>query len=668
MEIHLFGRNWKERIHPLTAKDMTCDEKTAVADMCLVPGNSFNEVSRHTSIGYNTLYKWTSKRKLGLKLQDGAKGGRYSLISEKEEKKLMNYVTGSQDYCVNVVDYDKRVLKYAREHAVDLGKAPESVKSVSEETLKRIDKKLGFTSKQAEQTTDARAKGVADIRHTSSFIAAQLLVGSTVNPALIVNIDATSYTVGKSITEKAQVKVLDVKMSKAERNKLRKKSFKTQPVDNANNGTGLYSIKYYLLISADGVCGPPVYVIQHTNMKVDDFKVCEIEGLGYAVGQESPGYLVIANSRAGNVEFYKWLMTTVLIKFVDRQRKLNDLPPDALAFFQLDGEKKQIECFEDPALLKLLEQNHIIVGKPPASTTATTQPCDCGNCFKASKAALKNITDAHIKPREPLVKRIKKALATHNKEFGPKCGISAAHIGMASRGLLRIQLALINTVKPKVVTDSFKLAGVYDYDLETPGPNIDTILGNCKEYFGEGMTLQDEESIRTAMPNLIAAIRDEGEIHEAVFDLNGIRCNIPANGDRDRLDISRRRYVFLTDKALVARETLKRKLKIDKVEVAASKKRAKVEVTAAKAAGILVSSSSAVPVALRAVRKSKTPISTKSSSNSSSSRTVYVCMNPKCAARSFEGDPDDGWLCCDCHDPGMWTCGKCSDFMVIHEK
>ena len=55
-----------------------------------------------------------------------------------------------------------------------------------------------------------------------------------------------------------------------------------------------------------------------------------------------------------------------------------DFPFDTMAWFQLDGERIQIECFQDSKILTLMHSNHNCVGKPAASITEITQACDAG--------------------------------------------------------------------------------------------------------------------------------------------------------------------------------------------------------------------------------------------------------------------------------------------------
>jgi hypothetical protein len=74
-----------------------------------------------------------------------------------------------------------------------------------------------------------------------------------------------------------------------------------------------------------------------------------------------------------------------------------------MCWFQLDGEQVQIECYSHPATVDILRDSNIVVGKLPASTTAVTQPCDAGNCFKSAKCTLKVINDADISKHRPFV-------------------------------------------------------------------------------------------------------------------------------------------------------------------------------------------------------------------------------------------------------------------------
>ncbi len=68
--------------------------------------------------------------------------------------------------------------------------------------------------------------------------------------------------------------------------------------------------------------------------------------------------------------------------------------------FPIDVEAVQIECFRWPEIIQLLHDNHIAVGKPPDCSTEITQPCDIGDCFRASKRCLRSIRNDDVADNE----------------------------------------------------------------------------------------------------------------------------------------------------------------------------------------------------------------------------------------------------------------------------
>lgn len=596
-------------------------------------------------------------------MRDGVLAGRYCILNKEFKNQLFEEVKNSSVYAMTEARYYQIAIRFARQYCRQRGIPANGFKSISKDTLRRWDEELGITTKNAEQTTDARAKAVADHRHAASFIAAQLSMQGLVPPALIINVDATSYTVGKDTTKKSKVKIATSKIKV-----LKRDCVKTLPEDNLNSGTGLYTLKYYLLISADGTAGPPVYVVAHRGMKEGEYKAYPIEGLGYSVGLEDIGYIVLCRDRSMNVAFYKWFIETLLIQFVEKQKRRNTLPVETLTFFQLDGEAKQIECFKDPLCLEVCNANSIVVGKPPASTTATTQPCDAGNCFKASKGALKKITDEDVKHKTGMLGLIRQQLKAHNSTYSATQKLSAAHLTMAAYGCLRVQQALINTVKSNVITDSFNKAGVWDYHLKPPGPNIDTIIANCKPLFGGVMSEEDELHIRTAMPNLVTLMRTQGELFESDFDANNVRKNIDTKHDKDSLVMSRRRMVFLTNPRVIARE-MTRKLDAEAKKNAIVPRKRKLPAVGLPVVMVNVAPPIATPKPLqirdaRAAKKARR--AEVSADHPTRQKKRYMCFG--CYEMSNDDDEGEEWLECECCVPGQWVCGNCHDIMTAHER
>jgi hypothetical protein len=61
------------------------------------------------------------------------------------------------------------------------------------------------------------------------------------------------------------------------------------------------------------------------------------------------------------------------------------------SYFTLDGEDTQIKPLQTETMATLCAEHNIVIGKPPASTTSITQPCDAGKAFLSSKTKKRNM-------------------------------------------------------------------------------------------------------------------------------------------------------------------------------------------------------------------------------------------------------------------------------------
>jgi hypothetical protein len=86
---------------------------------------------------------------------------------------------------------------------------------------------------------------------------------------------------------------------------------------------------------------------------------------------------------------------------------------ESISWFQLDGEAIQIRCYQSQDVLKNLSEQHIVVGKSAASTTQITQPCDIGDCFKATKNMIKHSTDADVAMDTHMLDRLTTVYDSH---------------------------------------------------------------------------------------------------------------------------------------------------------------------------------------------------------------------------------------------------------------
>lgn len=439
-----------------------------------------------------------------------------------------------------------------------------SSSEVSDRFLSKLDEELGIHTGDAEETTDARAAAVADQRNSFTFAALNTAISKIVKKQFILNADATQFTVGHDMKKKVQVKYLE---------KLNGRPLKVLPVKDSE-GHGLFTIKYYLLITAGGDQADPIYIIADDKMGENDIDIHEIKQLSVNSGIDSTAWVVFCKSRACNAAFYKWFNESILLPFIQALRKKytpNDLSSPAC--FQLDGESTQIDIYKDPKVISKILSSNVIVAKPPASTTAVTQPCDRGNVFRGSKATLKAINDKSIEWDPDTVDTIRDIFTSHRAKYfkevpvkkkksaaevssdvvdddgdkstsSKKQPMTAAHVTLGVFGLLRVHHAISSAIRRATIVESFQLCGVYPL-------NVNRILDDCTT----PITPDERLFFASKLPMLVSLLEKHGEITDADFD----KLNFPASkvSSKDNLVLNRRRCIVLTNLSLISKELVK---------------------------------------------------------------------------------------------------------------
>jgi hypothetical protein len=358
-----------------------------------------------------------------------------------------------------------------KQQTADIRMKDAKVSNFSDRSYSRFEQRNGIRTGNAEVTTNARVESVASVRNFVSFAAMNQFMVPKVSSKLIFNVDATQFIVGHDACGNVTVKYIETEDNKD-------KPLKSLP-DGHNVSKNLYAIKYFLFISAFGFQTEPVYVIADDSMDEDAIDVHRVEGLGVGTQLESHGYLVFCKTRCCNLAFFVWYNKHVVIPAVGRGRDhFNCLSSESLAWFQLDGEPVQIQCYTDKSVIKTLEDHRIVVGKPPGSSTAATQPCDRGNCFKGPKTTNKKLEDVHVEDNEEMITRLTEVIGEHNivDSATSKKKMSAAHKRMAVFGLLRVKFALEESMTSRMIKESFALTGIYPYSFEQIMTNCTTPL------------------------------------------------------------------------------------------------------------------------------------------------------------------------------------------------
>mmetsp|Transcript_32984 Transcript_32984/g.45233 ORF Transcript_32984/g.45233 Transcript_32984/m.45233 type:complete len:589 (-) Transcript_32984:104-1870(-) len=537
---------WGRRSPDLSKSVLTCEEKTWIANEVISGSQTPAQLQTKYQISVFNIRRWVRIVREGRTIQNG---GRPTSISPNFFSNIEETLNKGQ---INVTSEEFRstVNKFAIDTAqARRNIASSQVKLPSRRTLHRLEEKLGIKTGNAEFTTNARAIACADVRNAVSMCAAQHLMVPLTDHYLILNMDGTQYKTGCDSSKKEKVKY---------RNSPTKgKALKVLPsAGKKNNGITAFFIKHYMLMSAGGCCADPIFVIADDNMEKEQCDVHVVPGLGNSIDIANKAYVVFTKTRCANAKFYEWFNSTVLVSFVSDLRRLRNLPDDSMAWFQLDGEAIQIECYRQGSnTLQLMTEHNIVIGKPAASTTEITQPCDAGDCFKATKTKNKFINDEDILMDNHMYEQLQKVFVEHMKNATPSKKMSSAHVKMAINGLQRVHLAIKSAVSPQMIKESFTRTGIYDYRKCSYNPS--QILAQCKNE----IRIEEETQILSVIPNLAAILGDKGELVDKDFEEYNIRYDATIKS-KDNLVLSRRRMILLTNSVLVHNEEMKRRQKI----------------------------------------------------------------------------------------------------------
>jgi hypothetical protein len=458
---------------------------------------------------------------------------------ESPEAKLHIFDKRTSGLQTRAENFDQ-VLEAARATGKKHGKSTFASETMCPKTKLKYERKYGVKTALAEVTTEARKVACEDCRNFITFGCMNGCMVPDTPQCLVCNMDASTFTVGRDISGKTTIKYF-VKEEGC--------SLKAAPAEKTKgNPIGLYTIKYYLLMGASGTASKPVYVFQDDRMSEEDIEIYDVLGLGIGTDVTSSGYMIFMKQRAGNKAFFSWLNTNVIIPYVNNVRAANNLTKDTPAWFQLDGEDIQIQIYEDDAMRRVLEAENIIIGKPSGSTTEKTQPCDCGNCFKGPKTILKSIDSRSVRHLEAHADRLREVIKEQEHKNKSRGKISANNKNHMVQGLLRVVYALQNSIRPRMIVESFEKAGIWPFDYVK-------ILHLCNT------KMSDSEIMRAVdyFPRGVKHIRKYGEISDAILAVNGF-----GGVSKDHLVKSKRRSIILTSKAFVERELKKREVKAQK--------------------------------------------------------------------------------------------------------
>jgi hypothetical protein len=185
-----------------------------------------------------------------------------------------------------------------------------------------------------------------------------------------------------------------------------------------------------------------------------------VPGLGIGTDVQADGYVIFAKTRAVNEEFYRWWFTNIYVKFVMDLRVRYNIENATPSYFTLDGEDTQIKPLQTERMATLCAEHNIVIGKPPASTTSITQPCDVGKAFLSSKTKKRNMKSISEVLEKTMSERLRLMISSHETKVGAK--LPSHHVKSCVEGLQVVQYILQTTLRKDIIVESFKITGQYD--------------------------------------------------------------------------------------------------------------------------------------------------------------------------------------------------------------
>jgi transposase len=532
---------WGRRTVSLGGVKLTLEEKTWLIHEVHYHGVQGAELSRMYSMKKNRLNKWVLKYKNTGKITVDT--GRPSLLSSPEYKEFKAQLN-KEDYNQTDVEFKDAINKKHKDSVMSQSNiAGCSIPDISARSLNRIKEKLGLKDGNAEQTTNARAVATADQLNAVSTAVAHYLMMPLTSPHITINSDGTSFMTAGSSTSSVKV-VFD-----PEEQRNRGIPLKVLPVLGAK--LTAHFVKFYMCINATGTSAAPIYIIADENMAEGEIDVHEVPGLGLGTGIADIGYVVFAKTRSVNEKFYEWWFTKILTKFAIDLRCRYNIPNDVPVYFCLDGEDTQLKPLKTAEIVELCKEHNIIIGKPPASTTSITQACDAGKIFMAPKTKKKHLKTIGECLEHEMTKLLNKVMKAHEVKVGKKMKDGKAKA--AVEGLQVVQYILQTTLRKDMIVNSFEIIG--QYDAKTGKCDVERILRQCRTKF----TQEQITKVWELLPSLCKKMMEKGELSEEDYMPLGFgSTSATYKKSKDDLVLNRRRFVFLTNPALIQKENDKR--------------------------------------------------------------------------------------------------------------
>jgi hypothetical protein len=397
-----------------------------------------------------------------------------------------------------------------------------------QKTLHNIKEDIGIKDVVADVTTDARLIACSDMRNSFSM---WVMLSSLIQdkpPELIWNYDATNL--------KCEFDGHNKIVSVVQTNKI-------HPTKVGDCCMDLF-VKWIHLACADGHSGPIILLFCLETLQEDSFHVIEVNGLNYSSDLGAKGYVCFCRTRAGNMAFFNWFISTIVIPTITISRSHHGHGQEQ-GFVYCDGEAVTLSQVFSENLTKLAQDNHVHIGKLPASCSGIHQSCDVSPVFKVTKKCLKDIFKRQLIHNNPTITtKVQEGLS--KLESDVHIIISALIKQRIETSVLAITTALQMSVNPQRIRDGFRISGQYPL-------SFDIIMGRC--YYRPEPTQMNV--MREKTDDCVSYFMQHGQLTEEFMDSKGIcslnNTNNSTRPPHDLRPIHQQRAVLLTNTNTISR-------------------------------------------------------------------------------------------------------------------
>lgn len=378
---------------------LTAQQRSDIAKDIIEKQISPKQVSFALDVCLSTVYRWTYEIKKLISegvecpmLPCSSLGGAPHSLDSQAMVEYESYIAENQKKNKSVkANNDERILPFIeklQDSQARRGKAALKT-SVDPRTMISEEKRLGISMQKGREISHARVEAVDDPRNAITHGIALESFCKDRLPSLMGNMDSTQFM---GIADNSNCQIMVAKSNG------RIEARKEHAAE-----TALF-IKYISIYFTSGYSAPPILMCANEMVPEDEYFVDKVSLLSHSDSPHDYGYLAWTHTRAGNVNFFKWVFSEVVfpvIKEIRASSGLDESSEDyhdkAAAVFFLDGEAIQIQATQDPDILSQSDSALVYLFKHCASCSLIHQMCDLSSVYRNTKRDVATISEMEYK-------------------------------------------------------------------------------------------------------------------------------------------------------------------------------------------------------------------------------------------------------------------------------